>query len=194
MSVLAKISQGDRILILFLAGAGVQEARQYESKTETRFERQRLKCRDRLPSRVMGVSMRLLSIFILVAVCFVCSSGSVGSRSAAEQPDISSSGSKFLEICSDIDNQPNGDLIRVHNLATCLGWVEGFRDGFSVHDELLGVPEKDRMVCVPRGITTIQIVRVMKKYIAENPDKAHRATRFIASVSLARAFSCKAGK
>jgi hypothetical protein len=78
--------------------------------------------------------MRLLSVFILVAVCFVCSSGSVGSRSAAEQPDISSSGSKFLEICSDIDNQANGDLIRVHNLATCLGWVEGFRDGFGVHD------------------------------------------------------------
>jgi hypothetical protein len=75
-----------------------------------------------------------------------------------------------------------------------LGWVEGFRDGFSVHDELLGVPEKDRMVCVPSAITTIQIVRVMKKYIAENPDKAHRPTRFIASVALARAFSCKAGK
>ena len=138
--------------------------------------------------------MRLLSVFILVAVCLLCSPGRVGSRSAAEHPDISSSGSKFLEICSDIDNQPNGDSVRIHNHATCLGWVEGFRDGFSVHDELLGVPEKDRMACVPRGITTIQIVRVMKKYIAENPDKAHRATRFIASIALARAFSCKAGK
>ena len=138
--------------------------------------------------------MHLLCVFVLVAVCFVCSSGNVGPSIAAEQPDISSSGSKFLEICSDIENQPNGDPIRIHNHATCLGWVEGFRDGFSVHDELLGVPEKDRMVCVPRGITTIQIVRVMKKYIAENPDKAHRATRFIASIALARAFSCKAGK
>jgi len=66
----------------------------------------------------MGVSMRLLSVFVLVAVCFVCSSGSVASRSAAEQPDISSSGSKFLEICSDIDNQPNGDPIRITTFAT----------------------------------------------------------------------------
>jgi len=130
----------------------------------------------------MGVSMRLLSVFVLVAVCFVCSSGSVASRSAAEQPDISSSGSKFLEICSDIDNQPNGDPIRIHNHAACLGWVDGFRDGFSVHDELLGVPEKDRMVCVPRGITTIQIVL---KYIAENPDKAASGDSFhrLSSVS-----------
>ena len=138
--------------------------------------------------------MRLLSVFILIAVCFVCSSGGVGSKSAAEQPDISRSGSNFLEICGNIDNQPNGDSIRVQNDATCLGWVEGFGDGFTVHDELLGVPEKDRMVCVPRGVTTIQIIHTMKKYIADNPDKAHRATRYVASIALARAFSCKVAK
>lgn len=137
--------------------------------------------------------MRLLSIFILIVVCFVCSS-SVGSKSAAEQPDISKSGSNFLEICSDIDHQPNGDPIRVHNDATCLGWVEGFGDGFTVHDELLAVPERDRMVCTPRGVTTVQIIRVMKKYIADNPDKAHRATRYVASLALAGAFPCRARK
>ena len=138
--------------------------------------------------------MRLFSVFIVIAVCFVCSSGSVDSKTAAEQTDISKSGSKFLEICSDIDNQPNGDPIRVHNDATCLGWAEGFGDGFTVHDELLGIPERDRMVCVPRGVTTVQIVRAIKKYIANNPDKAHRATRYVASLALARAFPCKAGK
>jgi hypothetical protein len=137
--------------------------------------------------------MRLLSVFALLAVCFVCSSGSVGSKSA-EQPDISRSGSKFLEICSDIDNQPNGDPIRVHNDATCLGWIDGFRDGFTVHDELLGVPERDRMVCMPHGATSVQIIRAIKKYIADNPEKAHRATRYVASLALAGAFPCKAGK
>ena len=34
----------------------------------------------------------------------------------------------------------------------------------------------------------------LKKYIADNPDKAHRATRYVASLALARAFPCKAGK
>jgi hypothetical protein len=134
--------------------------------------------------------MRLLSVFTLLAACFVCTSGSVRSKSAAVQPDISRSGSDFLEVCSAIGEQ-TGDSVRN---ATCLSWVEGFRDGFTVHDELLGVPEKDRMICMPRGVTSVQIVRVMKKYIADNPDKAHRATRFIASVALARAFPCKAGK
>jgi len=137
--------------------------------------------------------MRLLSVFALIAVCFVCS-GSVGSRSAAEQPDISRSGSEFLEVCSGIDSERKGDPVPIHNDSTCLGWVEGFRNGFSVHDELLGVPEKDRMICMSRGVTTIQIVRVMKKYITDNPDKAHRATRYVASLALAHAFPCKAGK
>ena len=79
--------------------------------------------------------MRLLSVFILIGVCFVCSSGGVGSESAADQSDISKSGKNFLTVCSEIGGQPNGDSIRVRNEATCLGWVEGFRDGFAVHDE-----------------------------------------------------------
>jgi hypothetical protein len=91
-------------------------------------------------------------------------------------------------------NQPNGDPVRVHNDANCLGWVEGFGDGFTVHDELLGVSERDKMVCMPWGIRTVQMVRVIKKYLADNPDKAHRATRYVASLALARAFPCKAGK
>ena len=137
--------------------------------------------------------MRLLSAFTLLAVGFACSSASVGSKSA-EQPDISRSGSDFLEACSSADGEHQGDPVPTHDGATCLGWVEGFRDGFTVHDELLGVPEKDRMICLPRAVTTVQIVRVIKKYVADNPDKAHRATRYVASLALARAFPCKASK
>jgi hypothetical protein len=135
--------------------------------------------------------MRLLSAFTLLAVCFACSPGSVGSKSE-EQPDISRSGSEFLEVCSSVDGEHKGDLVRSNNDANCLGWVEGFRQGFTVYDELLGVPEKDRMICSPRAVTTVQIVRVIKKYVADNPDKAHRATRYVASLALARAFPCKA--
>ena len=138
--------------------------------------------------------MRLLSILALLAVCFVCSPGSDGQKLTAGQPDISRSGSNFLEACSSIDSEVNRSSVRIYNDAACLGWVEGFEDGFTVHDELLSVPEKDRMVCIPRGVSTIQIVRIIKKYIADNPEKAHRPTRYIASLALARAFPCKAKK
>ncbi len=147
--------------------------------------------------------MRLLLVPLLLAVFFicsrastgfVCSPASIGPKSTSEQPDISRSGREFSEVCSSIDNERNGDPARIYRDATCLGWVEGFAEGFLVHDELLGVPRRDRLACVSRGVTTIQIVRVIKKYLADNPEKAHRPTRYIASLALAGAFPCKAGK
>jgi len=138
--------------------------------------------------------MRPLTVLTLLAVFFVCSSAGGDAKPTAGQPDISRSGSDFLELCSTIGSESNKNPARIYNDATCLGWVEGFEDGFTVHDELLGVPRKDRMVCVPHGVTNLQAAGIIKKYIADNPKKAHRPTRYIASLALAGAFSCKAGK
>jgi len=159
--------------------------------------------------------MRHLLVSALLALFFICSrasTGFVGSRastgpkSAPVQLDISRSGRDFLEVCTSVDSgggvgnergvdsEGNKNAARVQRDATCLGWVEGFADGFLVHEELLSVPRRDRMACVPRGVTTIQTVRVIKKYLADNPGKAHRPTRYIASIALAGAFPCRAGK
>ena len=153
--------------------------------------------------------MRLLLVPALLALLFICSRTSTGfvysaastaPKSTPEQPDISRSGRDFLEVCSSvnneggIDSEGNRDAARIQRDATCLGWVAGFADGFLVHEELLSVPRKDRMACVPRGVSTIQTVRVIKKYLADNPGKAHRPTRYIASIALAGAFQCRAGK
>ena len=153
--------------------------------------------------------MRLLLVSALLALFFICSRASTGfvctpastgPKSTPEQPDISRSGRDFLEVCSSvdsgggIDSAGNRDAVRIQRDATCLGWVEGFEDGFMVHEELLSVPRRDRMACLPHGVTTIQTVRVIKKYLADNPEKAHRPTRYIASIALAGAFPCKTGK
>jgi len=141
-----------------------------------------------------GGSMRSISILALLTVCFVCSPGSDGQKLTAGQPDISRSGSNFLEACSSIESEVNRSSVRIYNDAACLGWVEGFTDGFMVHEELLSVPRRDRMACVPHGVTSIQTARVIKKYLADNPEKAHRPTRYVASIALAGAFPCKAGE
>jgi Rap1a immunity proteins len=147
--------------------------------------------------------MRLLlvaALFALFLASLSASTGVVGlpagtsPKSTPEQPDIGRSGRDFLEVCSSVDGGGNRDAARVQRDATCLGWVEGFVDGFLVHEELLSIPRRDRMACVPQGVTTIQIVRVIKKYLAENPGKARRPTRYIASLALAGTFPCKAGK
>jgi Rap1a immunity proteins len=144
--------------------------------------------------------VRLLLVPALIGTFFVCSPASTSPKSTPEQPDISRSGRDFLEVCASVDSkggvdsEGNKDAARIQRDATCLGWVEGFADGFLVYGELLSIPKKDRMACVPHGVTTIQIVRVIKKYLADNPEKARRPTRYIASIALAGAFPCKAGK
>ena len=65
-----------------------------------------------------------------------------------------------MEVCSSVASEGNGDAARVSRDATCLGWVAGFAEGFLVHDELLGVPRRDRLACVPNGVSAIRIVRV----------------------------------
>lgn len=144
--------------------------------------------------------MRLLLIAALLGVFFVGFPASTSPRSTLEQADISRSGRDFSEVCSSVgseggaDGEGNRDAARTARNATCLGWVAGFTEGFLVHDELLGIPKRDRLACVPNGESAIQIVRVMKKYLANNPEKAHRATRYIASLALAGAFPCRGGK
>ena len=138
--------------------------------------------------------MRLLFVAAVLGMFFVCSPASTAQQSAPEQADISRSGRDFLEVCSSAGSGGGGDAARMQRDATCLGWVEGFAEGFLVYGELLNVPKKDRMACVPRGVTNLQLVRVIQKYLAENPGKAHRPTRYVASIALAGAFPCKAGK
>ncbi len=124
----------------------------------------------------------LLGIFFIcsrASTGFIYSAASTAPKSTPEQADISRSGRDFLEVCSSIDSKQgidsegNRDPARIQRDATCLGWVEGFADGFLVHEELLSVPRRD---------------------LADNPEKAHRATRYIASIALAGAFPCRAGK
>lgn len=138
--------------------------------------------------------MRLFSLLALLAVSLNLPSSPSGPKSTTEQLDLSRSGTDFLKVCSNIEREADNNPVHIYNEATCLGWVQGFRDGFTVHDELLSVPEKDRMVCIPRGVTTMHAFGVIKKYITDNPAKAHRLTRYNASVALARAFPCKTEK
>jgi len=150
--------------------------------------------------------MRLCLLLGLFVVCvnFPLATSSQGAGQAAsqgsgggdtsQQVDIGKSGVEFMRVCSNAGREAGTNPQRMQSDSTCEGWVEGFADGFTVHDELLGVPRGDRMVCIPRNVTNVQIVRAIEKYISGNPDKAHRATRLVASLALAQAFPCKRAK
>jgi len=138
--------------------------------------------------------MRLLILSGLFVVCVSFSSPTASQVATAQEADIGKSGTEFMRVCSTAGAEGSKDPQRLQSYATCQGWVEGFADGFTVHDELLGVPRTDRLVCIPRNVTNAQIIRAIGKYVNGNPDKAHRATRLVASLALAQAFPCKRSK
>jgi len=134
------------------------------------------------------------AIAVVLSFAAGTSSEGAGQSGTGQQADIGRSGTEFMSVCSGVGGSGGSDPQHTQGEATCLGWVEGFADGFTVHDELLGVPRADRMVCISRNVTNAQMIRAITKYIGGNPDKAHRATRLVASVALAQAFPCKKAK
>src|SRR2546429_7049128 len=106
--------------------------------------------------------MRLLVLSGLFVLC-VSFSSPTASQVATQEADIGKSGTEFMRVCSAAGGGTGSDSQRLQSDATCQGWVEGFADGFTVHDELLGVPRADRLVCIPGEVRKSPIVSAIVK-------------------------------
>jgi hypothetical protein len=101
---------------------------------------------------------------------------------------ISASGNVFADFCKHLDDVEN--LRYVSENGVCIGWVQGFTQGVTVTDEFLQIPKEKRMMCPPDEVTFGQYSRIIYKYISDHPERAHMATRYLASEALMRAFPC----
>lgn len=102
---------------------------------------------------------------------------------------ISESGNEFLEKCKHVEDEY--DSRYSSDVFICLGFVQGFMQGIFVSDDFRHSPEEQRMTCPSPEVTTIQLIRVIKKHIDEQPKRAQMPTRYLASEALIRAFPCK---
>jgi hypothetical protein len=75
---------------------------------------------------------------------------------------------------------------------TCFGFVQGFLEGMRVSEELeLSLADKDKIrVCIPDGANVEQVLKVITKFIEENPETSHNPTRHLAYTALVHAFRC----
>lgn len=115
--------------------------------------------------------------------------------------DISNSGNRFVEICSVTEKEPahfdETDFLRS---GLCQGFVLGLRDGaayslFALKETnsslaYLKGSQEDLGVCVPDEVETGQMIRVILKYIRENPGRAHLATAQLVVLAQQQAFPC----
>lgn len=115
---------------------------------------------------------------------------------AQSQEMLETSGSAFLRICSVVDKADDMEHLSVEQrvaLMSCLNYVRGFIHG--VDSEMRFVKNATKQsthapFCLPESAKHIQAVRVVLKYIRDNPLAARRNTTSLIMFSLAEVYPC----
>jgi len=108
-----------------------------------------------------------------------------------ESPDTS--GNAFARVCSAMDRD-NKNQVEFLQTMSCVFYVNGFADGvereasFAEDKTARRVP---KAFCRPDVAENGQLVRVVLKYIHDNPEQAHEVTMHLMVRALAKAFPCK---
>ena len=120
--------------------------------------------------------------------CFVWLLVLLPSASRAQGPP----GSELLRACGAAQKQSDGIKISDEEAIGsiyCIGYISGFLDSLALSSAASGGGQK---ICLPqRGITNDQAVRVLVKFLRENPQTLHESGRMSLYIALARTFPCR---
>ena len=118
---------------------------------------------------------------ILLLVLFACPLTLAGS----EAPFVGF-GNDYLERCGpfteNYDKVPTTSA-QTFQLAYCGGFTEGLK-------QMMMLIDGSRSVCVPRDVKTVEIERLLTRWIKEHPESAHELTVAIAAKAMLKTFPC----
>jgi hypothetical protein len=120
--------------------------------------------------------------------CFVWLLVLLPSASRAQGPP----GSELLQACGAAEKQSDGIKISDEEAIGsiyCIGYISGFLDSLALSS---AASDGGQKICLPqRGITNDQAVRVLVKFLRENPQTLHESGRMSLYIALARTFPCR---
>lgn len=128
--------------------------------------------------------MKAIPIFLLLCSTFV-------TAQTSELPD--QSGNAFVRVCSAIEKDEHTDLETLHVLS-CMSYVSGFVQGVFWEAEFVRINTNKEMrkpFCRPKDVENAQLVKVVLKYIRDNPEEANEPTAVLIISALAKAYPCK---
>jgi len=108
---------------------------------------------------------------------------------------LHTSGNAFLRVCSVVDKNDMEYLAADQKLAlmSCLNYVSGFTNGVDIEMQFVKNATKRNThapFCVPESVKDIQIVRIVLKYIRDNPAAARRNTNSLIMFALGERYPC----
>ena len=155
--------------------------------------------------------MKLLSLFSpemrtthdaftrLLLVLVLCSLSLTAQATDETAVSIIKTGNGFVRVCSAIEKLDTEQRLTVEeqvNIAVCFGYMRGLLDGVEMMvgaNNALHTASLKQPFCPDSGVTLSQTVRIVLKYIKDNPEEAHWFTSLLAATALHKAFPC-AGK
>lgn len=135
--------------------------------------------------------LRIL-IPLLVLMFFVAPTGN-GSKPATDVPNINTSRG-FLQMCASVDKKATDQSpFEMFQSGYCVGWMDGLANGIVVAEIRHNITENE-IYCPPVGNSFGQMIHIVKKFIADHPEKEHLSTSLIAGLALNEAFPCSEKK
>lgn len=107
------------------------------------------------------------------------------------------SGNAFSRVCSMVektDLTPTEKERGVGCLLYIAGFVQGAEISITAARDQTKQPTLPMPFCRPDGVETGQLIRIVLKYIRENPEDAHQSTMLVALWAFQKAFPCPASK
>jgi hypothetical protein len=129
--------------------------------------------------------------FFVIAITVLLIAAPTQTRGIGDTlPDISTV-SGFLDLCSSLDKQSGERSNReLYGTTYCTAWMDGLIHGIIVGEVWHDIPQKNFLVCLPEGNSYGQMIRILKKCIADHPEKEHELTEVLAVTALTAAFPC----
>jgi hypothetical protein len=131
-------------------------------------------------------------------VVFLILAGVITARSQGFDPSDIETGNGFERLCSVVEKigtsnfQPSDNDLAM--LGHCTGYVKGIKDGVSLAMGAASVTAPGSLqimsFCTPDGATHGQLVKVVLKYIRDNPDKEHLLTALLITEAFHKSFPC----
>jgi len=94
------------------------------------------------------------------------------------------SGNSWLQLCTS-KQAPSQDR--------CLAYTRGLADGLTTASGIMDVQgaKNSWLVCMPKGVTTQQLVDVGVKYMRDNPAERHEWAAPLLTIAFSEAWPCK---
>ena len=93
------------------------------------------------------------------------------------------------------DDRSSADRDDLFNAAYCVGYLHAISDNTAVEVELFKGQGNGQVVsnlfCLPKGPTYEQLVRIVVKWMNDNPGKLHERAWWVVDSALREAFPCR---